>query len=128
MKKQKIKFPYQITCSWSEEDGEFLARVPAIRHCIAYGSTVERAVKEVRIVAEAMLESLEAHGKPIPVPDTALERLKALAPVLKMAAIAKMAGMSAQTLASKMQRGTPLTEDEERRLGSVLQAHGVAVS
>ena len=89
---KKSKFPYQIVCAWSEEDKAFLARVPAIRHCIAYGDTVEKAVKEVRIAAEAMMETLVKHGKPVPMPDTALERLKVLAPVIKMAVIARMAG------------------------------------
>lgn len=124
---KKSQFPYQIVCAWSEEDKAFLARVPAIRHCIAYGDTVEKAVKEVRIAAEAMMESLVKHGKPVPMPDTALERLKVLAPVIKMAVIARMAGMSVTTLDSKLKRGTPLTDDEERRLGGVLHAHGVAV-
>lgn len=125
--KTKAKFPYQVTCAWSEEDDAFLARVPAIRHCIAYGDTVEKAAKEACIAAEAMLEVLIREGKPVPSPDTALERLKALAPVLKMATVARLAGISVTTLASKLQRGTPLTEDEERRLGGVLHAHGVAV-
>ncbi len=124
---KKIQLPYQITVAWSALDEAYEARVPALRHCLAYGRTPEKAVKEVKAAAEAMLAALREAGKPIPPADTGLERLAALAPVLKLAAVARLANMPVQTLASKLKRGTAFTADEAQRLGGVLQAHGVAV-
>jgi antitoxin HicB len=121
----KEPFPYQITITWSAVDEAFEARVPALRGCLAYGETPQAAIREIRIAAELWMEATQANGQRLPAPDTALERLKALAPVVKLSVIAKEAGMSAQTLASKLKRGTPLSEEEERRLGSVLHAYGV---
>lgn len=124
--KPRQPFPYQITLTWSAVDQAFEARVPAFRGCLAYGDTQQAAIREIRIAAELWMEATQANGQSLPAPDTALERLKALAPVLKLSAVAKSAGMSAQTLASKLKRGTPLSAEEERRLGSVLHAFGVS--
>jgi predicted RNase H-like HicB family nuclease len=124
--KMKTKIPYQITVAWSAADDAYEARVPALKHVLGYGDTPEKAVKEVKIAAELSLEALEKTGKPIPATDTALERLAALAPVLNISAVARAAGLSVQTLASKVKRGTALTEDEAARIGGVLSAHGVA--
>lgn len=125
MKMKKELFPYQIVVSWSEVDESYEARVPAIRHCLAYGDTEAKAIKEVKIAAKAMLEVLAAEGKPVPKPDATLERLARLADILKMSVIAEKAGISPQTLASKMLRGTALTSAESDRIGRVLLAHGV---
>ena len=119
------KLPFRITVAWSEEDQAFEARIPAIRHCLAYGSTAEKAVKEVKTAAEAMLAVLEAKGKPVPHPDIALERLAELQPVLNMSAVARAAGIPVQTLASKLQRGTPLTQEEAEGVAMALEACGV---
>ncbi len=126
-KKEKAlaKLPYQITVAWSERDEAWEARVPALRHCLAYGDTPQKAVKEVTVAAGLWLEAAEATGKPIPKPDLNLERLAALAPVLNLSEVARCAGLSVQTLASKLKRGTPLTEDEAASVGQALQAYGV---
>lgn len=124
---KKELFPYQIVVGWSEVDDSFEARVPAIRHCLAYGETEAKAIKEVKIAAKLMLETLAAEGRPVPKPDTNLERLARLADILKMSVIAEKAGISPQTLASKMQRGTALTKNESEKIGQVLLSHGVQV-
>ena len=122
---KKNQLPYRITVAWSAVDEAYEARIPAIRHCLAYGETPEKAVKEVKLAAKAMLEVMEADGKPLPQADTVLERLAELQPVLNMSAVARAAGVSVQTLASKLQRGTPLTEDEARCIGQALESCGV---
>jgi predicted RNase H-like HicB family nuclease len=119
-------FPYQVTVTWSDIDECYVARVPAFKGCLACGDTQREALAELRTVSDLWMKVTRENGFALPSPDTALERLKALAPVVKMASVAKLAGISVQTLASKMQRGTALSADEERRLGSVLAAHGVA--
>jgi predicted RNase H-like HicB family nuclease len=122
---KKAKLPYQITVHWSEADGNYEAAVPALRTCIAYGNTAAQAVREVTIAAELWLETAKAEGKPIPAPDVSRERLATLAPLLNVSALARHAGMSVQTLSSKLKRGTALTEDETARVAEVLQSYGV---
>ena len=53
-----------------DEDGMYVAEVPALPGCISQGQTREEAVENVREAIAAYLESLEAHGDPIPPPIT----------------------------------------------------------
>lgn len=53
-----------------DQDGVYLAEVPSIPGCISQGQTREEAVENVREAITAYLESLEAHGDPIPPPIT----------------------------------------------------------
>jgi len=49
-----------------DEDGVFIAEVPALPGCLADGQTREEALQNVRDAISLYLESLEAHGDPIP--------------------------------------------------------------
>jgi len=53
-----------------DEDGVYVADVPALPGCVSQGQTREEAVENVREAIAAYLESLEAHGDPIPPPIT----------------------------------------------------------
>ena len=53
-----------------DEDGVYVAEVPALPGCISQGQTREEAIENVREAIAAYLESLEAHGDPIPPPIT----------------------------------------------------------
>jgi predicted RNase H-like HicB family nuclease len=53
-----------------DEDGVYVAEVPALPGCISQGQTREEAVENIREAIAAYLESLEAHGDPIPPPIT----------------------------------------------------------
>jgi predicted RNase H-like HicB family nuclease len=53
-----------------DEDGVYVAEVPALPGCISHGQTREEAVENVREAIVAYLESLKAHGDPIPPPIT----------------------------------------------------------
>ena len=44
---------YPINLFWSDEDGSWVADVPDLKHCSAFGDTPEEAVREVRIAEEA---------------------------------------------------------------------------
>jgi predicted RNase H-like HicB family nuclease len=59
---------YPIEVHWSVEDKAWIADVPALRHCMAHGSTVHDAVVEVEIAAEAWLDAARAAGRPVPGP------------------------------------------------------------
>jgi predicted RNase H-like HicB family nuclease len=51
-----------------DEDGAFVAEVPALPGCLSQGRTRSEAVKNVQEAIEAYLESLRAHGEAIPPP------------------------------------------------------------
>ncbi len=53
-------------------------------------------------------------------------RLADLAPILNFSALAREAGVNAQTLQSKIRRRTPLSGEETKRLLSVLKKHRLA--
>jgi predicted RNase H-like HicB family nuclease len=121
----KTAIPYQITVRWSAQDASYEATVPALRGCLAYGDTPEEAAREVTTAAELWLDAAEKHGKPIPCPETSLERLASMAPVLNMAAVARESGISPQTLASKLQRGSSLSQTERESIGTTLGSYGI---
>jgi predicted RNase H-like HicB family nuclease len=45
-----------------------VADAPDLRCCLAYGSTPEEAMAELRIAVEAWLETARAHGLSLPEP------------------------------------------------------------
>ncbi len=49
-----------------DEDGVFVAEVPALPGCISEGHTRAEVVENVKEAISAYLESLVAHGEPIP--------------------------------------------------------------
>ncbi len=51
-----------------DEDGIFVAEVSALPGCISQGSTRKEALINIQEAISAYLESLEAHGEPIPPP------------------------------------------------------------
>lgn len=53
-----------------DEDGVYVAEVPSLPGCISQGQTREEAVENVREAIAAYLESLKAHGDPVPPPIT----------------------------------------------------------
>lgn len=53
-----------------DEDGVFVAEVPSLPGCISQGSTRREALTNVREAIAGYLESLEAHGDPLPPPIT----------------------------------------------------------
>ena len=51
-----------------DEDGVFVAEVPSLPGCISQGSTRQEALSGIREAMTLYLESLAAHGEPIPPP------------------------------------------------------------
>lgn len=51
-----------------DEDGVFVAEVPSLPGCISQGSTRDEALSAIREAMALYLESLEAHGDPVPPP------------------------------------------------------------
>jgi predicted RNase H-like HicB family nuclease len=59
---------YFISIFYSDEDGGYIADIPDLRYCSAFGSTPDEALREVQIAKQAWLEAAMASGKPIPEP------------------------------------------------------------
>lgn len=59
---------YHINVFYSEEDGSYVADIPDLRFCSAFGASPEEAVRAVQIAKAAWLEVAKERGKPIPKP------------------------------------------------------------
>ncbi len=59
---------YAINVFWSDEDDAWVANVPDLKSCAAFGDTPEAAVAEVRVATEAWLAAAQDAGLPIPAP------------------------------------------------------------
>ena len=51
-----------------EEGGGYSVSVPALPGCVSQGESREEALAMIREAIELYLESLEAHGDPLPAP------------------------------------------------------------
>jgi predicted RNase H-like HicB family nuclease len=49
-----------------DEEGTFVAEVPALPGCISQGQTRVDAVENIKEAIAAYMESLEAHGEAVP--------------------------------------------------------------
>jgi len=59
---------YHINIFYSEEDEGYIADIPDLKYCSAFGETPEEALREVQIAKKAWLETAVAANKVIPEP------------------------------------------------------------
>ena len=59
---------YHINIFYSSEDGGYIADIPDLEACSAFGKTPAEALAEVEIAKAAWLEAAHAEGKRIPSP------------------------------------------------------------
>ena len=59
---------YHINIFYSEEDGGYIADIPDLEACSAFGETPAEALAEVERAKAAWLEAARAEGKTIPPP------------------------------------------------------------
>jgi predicted RNase H-like HicB family nuclease len=59
---------YHINIFYSEEDEGYIADIPDLKYCSAFGDTPEEALHEVLLAKSAWLEAARAEGKPVPLP------------------------------------------------------------
>jgi predicted RNase H-like HicB family nuclease len=59
---------YHINIFYSEEDGGYIADIPDLEACSAFGVTPEQALAELEKAKEAWLEAARETGKPVPPP------------------------------------------------------------
>lgn len=64
----KAKSDYHINLFYSAEDGGYIADVPDLKSCSAFGVTPELALHEVLAAKLAWLAAAKKHKKPVPEP------------------------------------------------------------
>jgi len=62
-----------------EDEGGYHAFIPALRGCHSQGETLEEAIENIREAIAAFLESLKAHGEPIPSEDIVIKPIEVAA-------------------------------------------------
>ena len=59
---------YHINIFYSETDGGYIADLPDLEACSAFGRTPAEALKQAELAKKAWLEAARAEGKRIPKP------------------------------------------------------------
>ena len=59
---------HHINVFYSEEDGGYVADIPDLESCSAFGSTPEEALAEVQKAKQAWIAAARGAGRPIPEP------------------------------------------------------------
>ncbi|MGH2685034.1 MAG: type II toxin-antitoxin system HicB family antitoxin [Actinomycetota bacterium] len=59
---------FHINVFYSEEDGGYIADIPDLEACSAFGTTPAEAVAEVERAKKAWLAAAREQGRPIPEP------------------------------------------------------------
>jgi len=59
---------YHINLFYSEEDQGWIADIPDLAYCSAFGETPEEALRQVLVAKKAWIQSAQEAGKPVPQP------------------------------------------------------------
>lgn len=59
---------YHINIFYSEEDHGYIADIPDLQTCSAFGETPEEALREALEAKKIWLDAAQAEGKPVPSP------------------------------------------------------------
>jgi antitoxin HicB len=59
---------YLIEIFWSDEDGGYVAIVPDLPGCSAWGRSMEEAAREIEEAQAAWIEACQASGEGVPAP------------------------------------------------------------
>ena len=59
---------YHINIFWSDEDGGYIADIPDLEACSAFGESPSEALSELETAKTLWLDVARAEGKPIPEP------------------------------------------------------------
>jgi predicted RNase H-like HicB family nuclease len=59
---------YHINIFYSDEDEGYVADIPDLKHCSAFGESPQEALNEVLTAKAAWVAAARANGKPVPPP------------------------------------------------------------
>ena len=110
---------YPITTHWSAQDGEWVATSPAWPALSTLEATPQKAVSELQKVIRLASSANTALARPVP-EALSVASLKQAGSIIKIAALAALAGIPAQTLHSKIRRGGELSPEEAAALHGAL--------
>ncbi len=65
---------YAIVVAYSDEDEGYVATVPELPGCSAFGDTEEEAIKEVKVAASLWLSAAKKAGRKAPAPEPIVEK------------------------------------------------------
>lgn len=60
---------YHINIFYSDDDDGYIADIPDLEACSAFGETPDEALREVQQAKKIWLEAARIEGKPIPSPE-----------------------------------------------------------
>lgn len=63
-----MKYNYDVFFHWDEEEGYYIASVPALQGCMADGETLEEAVQAIKEAIRTWIEINTERGMEIPKP------------------------------------------------------------
>ena len=59
---------YHINIFYSKDDGGYIADIPDLNYCSAFGNTPDEALEEVLVAKDAWLSAARRNKKPVPSP------------------------------------------------------------
>lgn len=59
---------YLVEIFWSDEDGGYVAVVPDLPGCSAWGRSMEEAARQIEEAQTAWIEACQASGEGVPAP------------------------------------------------------------
>jgi predicted RNase H-like HicB family nuclease len=62
---------YEISITWSEEDGAYIATVPELPGCVSDGATYQEALAAAERAIELWVETAQSIGREVPQPRNA---------------------------------------------------------
>lgn len=63
---------------YPDDEGGYVAEIPALKGCLAQGETLSETLEELQIVANLWIETAEKHGRKLPNADLAIAKVKLL--------------------------------------------------
>ena len=69
---------YRINIFYSKSEGAYVAEIPELEGCSAFGHSAEEALDEVLIAQELWLQACVRRGEPIPTPKRRAPRQREL--------------------------------------------------
>ena len=59
---------YHVNIFYSEEDEGYIADIPDLKYCSAFGETPVEALQELAVAKQTWIEAAKTEGKPTPSP------------------------------------------------------------
>ena len=57
---------FRVVIDRTEEDDGYIANIPSLNSCFAFGDTIEEAMTNLQEALQAVLEVMQEYGEPIP--------------------------------------------------------------